>query len=106
VLTALNPQTIITFTFAGEILPRELGYPMKTRTLDVRAVRSNQCIRFFAHTSIMGANGIAAMVADPSSFRLGREFAILLDMTPRQNSIATDAPAKQSIPNDPSWTLV
>jgi transposase len=35
---------------------------------------------------IMGANAIAATVADPSLFRSGREFAAWLGMTPRRNS--------------------
>ena len=35
---------------------------------------------------IMGASAIAATVTDPSVFRSGREFAVWLGMTPRQNS--------------------
>ena len=29
--TALHPQTVLTFRFGGEILPREYGFPMKLR---------------------------------------------------------------------------
>jgi transposase len=35
---------------------------------------------------VMGASAIADTVVDPSLFRLGREFAVWPEMTPRQNS--------------------
>ena len=46
----------------------------------------SQLLATIPGVGIMGASAIAATVADPSLFKLGREFAAWLGMTPRQNS--------------------
>jgi transposase len=51
-----------------------------------RQSRVSQLLATIPGAGIMGASAIAATVTDPSVFRSGREFAVWLGMTPRQNS--------------------